>query len=64
VVYQFEVETTPDIPKDSSHLYRLIYKKINKELKEKIQDVIESGTMIWGFQDLKKAAMFQAEFTE
>lgn len=26
--------------------------------------MISSGTMLWGFQNLSKAAVFQAEFTE
>ncbi len=59
-MYQFVIETTPEIPQDSALLYRYIYKAINKQLREKIKDVIASGTMIWGFQNLTKAAMFQA----
>jgi hypothetical protein len=62
VVYQFVVETTPEIPQDSTGLYKAIYRSINKQLKEKIKDVISSGTMIWGFQNLTKAAIFQSEF--
>lgn len=63
-VYQFVIDTTPEIPKDSAGLYRSIFRSIRKQLKEKINDVISSGTMIWGFQNLAKPAVFQVEFTE
>lgn len=39
-------------------------RSIKRQLKEKINDVISSGTMIWGFQNLSKPAVFQAEFNE
>jgi hypothetical protein len=63
-MYQFVLETTPEIPQDSAGLYRSIYRKIHKELREKLQDVIESGQMVWGFKNLNKPAVFQAAFNE
>ena len=60
-IYQFVIETTPEIPHDSAGLYRCIYRAVNKQLREKIKDMIASGTMIWGFQNLSKVAVFQAE---
>jgi hypothetical protein len=61
-IFQFVLDATPQVKKDSPKIYKKIYHSARKDIQSKIGEFMDSGDMIWGFKSLSKPTIFQSEF--
>jgi hypothetical protein len=61
-IYQYSLDSEPELAKDSIQVLRLMIKAAQEELKKTIGFLVSKGNMLWGSKSIDKPFVFKSQF--